>query len=405
MEENSKQGGIAACIQRTLADDYAALGLDSDTLAITDEQIAEVLSQAATEHEHEAHDLVRGRPDFDWDLDWDDPADNFFVPDDPEPYDFLAEKKAAKELRDSVEARYSAYYKALPDGWDKSLPSRMVERWILECARGESSAEELVKYKLDNWKRSFGETVEIGGPRPHVGSKFDTDLHLAEAKNKSLDTTGKVVTLEMVLAVTGLAVDQARQEELNNETLHRLLARDHAEKERDSRAVDTDPKLAQALESVWLSEVVAEDLIWRIDGLLVALGNLLLWAAAKSGKTTMLVNLLKCLTVSGVKFLDRWDVVPVDEGRTVGVLNYEMVPEQFAQWCSAHGVDADRVRIWNLRGLPNPLGSAAARARLAVELKLHGVQVLVIDTYSRAMTARDETTTQVPSSGSSTWTS
>lgn len=180
------------------------------------------------------------------------------------------------------------------------------------------------------------------------------------------------------------------QAEANEEALRRMLARDWATTRYSEVQVESDPRLLAALEPVRLSEVVSEDLHFRVQDLLVSGGNALVWAQAKVGKTTLLANLLRSLTVADARFLGHWHVTPVAEDRTVAVLNYEMIPSQFSGWCADHGVDAERVQVWNLRGLPNPLASGYARDLLAEKLAKTGAEVLLVDTYAKAMFADDE---------------
>jgi hypothetical protein len=103
-----------------------------------------------------------------------------------------------------------------------------------------------------------------------------------------------------------------------------------------------------------------------------------------------LVNYIKALTVPDTKLLGQYEVTPIAEGRTVGFLNYEMDAELFAVWADEHGVDDTLVEVWNLRGLPNPLKSRTARQRLVQKMKAANVEVLLIDTYARAMLSDNE---------------
>lgn len=192
------------------------------------------------------------------------------------------------------------------------------------------------------------------------------------------EVLGPITTSKAVQAAKEAAYARMRGEQ---------LARQQIEEEQ----VLADPRLMEALQFQMLCDVPrASEIKYRVQGLILANAVSLLWAQAKTGKTTFLVNYMKALTVPGTKFLGAYDVVPVGEGRTVGFLNYEMDRELFAVWADQHGVDDSRVAVWNLRGMPNPLKTRATRQKLIEELKQAKVEVLIIDTYSRAMLSDNE---------------
>ena len=82
---------------------------------------------------------------------------------------------------------------------------------------------------------------------------------------------------------------------------------------------------------------------YRVDGLWPAEGRVLLAAAAKSGKTTMVVGNLIPALVDGRPFLGRFNVTPVT-GRVV-LLNMEVGPRTLRGWMRRAGIQAtDRAK-------------------------------------------------------------
>lgn len=119
----------------------------------------------------------------------------------------------------------------------------------------------------------------------------------------------------------------------------------------------------------------------RIDGLIPSAAGTLIVAMRKTGKTTLMLNLARCL-LTGEDFLGNFGTRRVD-GR-VGLLNFEVSGDQIARWADEHGVDRDRFFIVNLRGRRNPLGDPEDRERLAHHLRDHEVESLIVDPFSNA---------------------
>jgi hypothetical protein len=215
-------------------------------------------------------------------------------------------------------------------------------------------------------------------------------FHDAAAVVDDLLTRAEAYDLDAArLAAEAKAFDHLAKDEFR--AYSRIKGESAAKERIEEERVDADPRLMEALTPVRLSEVSrAAEVRYRVQGLILANANTLLWAQAKTGKTTWLVNYIKALTVPGTKLLEQYEVTPVAEGRTVGFLNYEMDAELFAVWADEHGVDDTLVQVWNLRGLPNPLKSRTARQRLVQKMKAANVEVLLIDTYARAMLSDNE---------------
>jgi len=138
-----------------------------------------------------------------------------------------------------------------------------------------------------------------------------------------------------------------------------------------------------------LREILADNtpLAWRIDGLLAVEGRMTIVSPRKTGKTTLTLNLARCL-LEGRKFLGKFDTAPV-EGN-VAFLNYEVSGSQLAAWAIDHNLDLDRFVLINLRGRRNPMASPSGRAELVEILKSHNVSAMIVDPFGRAFTGKSQ---------------
>lgn len=119
----------------------------------------------------------------------------------------------------------------------------------------------------------------------------------------------------------------------------------------------------------------------RVEGLIPSDASTLLAAQKKAGKTTLTLNLARCL-IEGGDFLGRFPVRPV-EGR-VAILNYEVSRAMLTGWADEHGVPADRFYTVHLRGRRNPLRHPGDREHLAELLRAQEVETLIVDPFSNA---------------------
>ncbi|QRI74708.1 MULTISPECIES: AAA family ATPase [Rhodococcus] len=126
---------------------------------------------------------------------------------------------------------------------------------------------------------------------------------------------------------------------------------------------------------------------YRIEGLIPSDAGTVIVAQRKAGKTTLMLNLARCL-LTGEEFLGRFPVVPLT-GR-LGFLNYEVSAAQLARWADDAGVDRRRLYLANLRGRRNPLGHKQDRAELAGRMKAHGVEAVIVDPFGRAYTGTNQ---------------
>lgn len=124
-----------------------------------------------------------------------------------------------------------------------------------------------------------------------------------------------------------------------------------------------------------------EVIAYRVDRLWTTNGRVLLAAAAKAGKTTMMTNLLGCLADGGA-FLNTFDTQPVDPGRSIVYLNLEVSGNQMRRWLRRAGIrNTDAVHVVNLRGQLSALTLASedGRTRVSGWLRDLGAQVVILD--------------------------
>lgn len=121
----------------------------------------------------------------------------------------------------------------------------------------------------------------------------------------------------------------------------------------------------------------------RVDGLIGWEASTLLVAQRKVGKTTLVLNLARCL-LTGEPLLGTHEARSLQPGARVALLNYEVSAAQLARWAREAGVPADRLYLVNLRGRRNPLSHPADSARLAKLLRARRVETLIVDPFGRA---------------------
>lgn len=119
---------------------------------------------------------------------------------------------------------------------------------------------------------------------------------------------------------------------------------------------------------------------YRIDTLWPAEGRVLLAAAAKTGKTTLVAaNLIPAL-VDGTPFLSKFNPTPTQ--RRVALLNMEVGPRTLRRWMrEAHIENTGNVLVVNLRGKAGSLqlNSDAGRKQTAQFLTDHDTDIVILD--------------------------
>lgn len=125
----------------------------------------------------------------------------------------------------------------------------------------------------------------------------------------------------------------------------------------------------------------------RVEKLLPSDASALLVAQRKTGKTTLMLNMSRCL-ITGEPMLGCLETRAVQGN--VGILNFEVSPAMVARWGDEHGIDPDRLVVANMRGRRNPFANAEDRQTLAEHLRDHDVEVLAVDPFGRAYTGRSQ---------------
>jgi hypothetical protein len=133
--------------------------------------------------------------------------------------------------------------------------------------------------------------------------------------------------------------------------------------------------------SEWLLE---EDvpLTFRVADLWPSLGTIFVVAAYKAGKTTLVMNIIRCL-IDGGLFLGRFKTTPVT--RNVGYLNFEVNENQNKAWLKRLAIkNPEKLFTWNLKGFGSPLSTALSREKFIQALIEADIEVLIIDPFSGA---------------------
>jgi hypothetical protein len=138
-----------------------------------------------------------------------------------------------------------------------------------------------------------------------------------------------------------------------------------------------------------LAEVLARpaDPPMRVAGLIPWDASTLVVAQRKTGKTTLELNLARCL-LTGEDFLGKFAVRPIDG--IVAILNFEVSAAMIARWADEHGIDRERLYLVTLRGRRNPFTHPRDREALAADLRSRGVESLICDPFGRAYTGKSQ---------------
>jgi hypothetical protein len=121
---------------------------------------------------------------------------------------------------------------------------------------------------------------------------------------------------------------------------------------------------------------------WRVQGMLGNGHNAILVAGRKTGKTTLINDLVRAY-VDGERFLGTQDVTPT--GRGVAVFNYEVDERQYRQWLRDVGIiNTHHVHAMHLRGRTLPLINPQVRKWTTAWLAERDIGLWVLDPYSRA---------------------
>lgn len=162
--------------------------------------------------------------------------------------------------------------------------------------------------------------------------------------------------------------------------------------EREARdIIAREGRTLEPFDAGTLAEVLArpDEPAARVAGLIPWQASALIVAQRKTGKTTFVLNLARCLT-TGAPFLGSLAVRPIGVGARVALLNYEVSGAQLARWAEDAGVPAERLYLVNLRGRRNPLEHPEDREALAALLRAQNVETLIVDPFGRAYSGESQ---------------
>jgi len=143
---------------------------------------------------------------------------------------------------------------------------------------------------------------------------------------------------------------------------------------------------APPMDVALLDDITDDPVRYRIHNLLPMHGNALIVAKRKSGKSTLLLNIIRSLR-HGEPFLGSLNVEPIT-GR-VAFLNYELPRAMFASWAREVGLTSDDLVAVNLRGRRNPLGNIEDSQMLRQHLIDYNVDAIIVDPFSRAFAGQN----------------
>ena len=159
----------------------------------------------------------------------------------------------------------------------------------------------------------------------------------------------------------------------------RKLAREHLRDE-DNLAKFKLPEIHDNLTIELLQP--DEEAKYLINEVFPTGGNITLTAEYKSGKTTLINNVVKSL-VDDQPFLGKYGVN--DHDGNVVIFNYEVEPRQYRQWMREVGIiNTDRVKLVHLRGLRMPMTSDFVQEKVIDILKGFNAQTWIVDPLARA---------------------
>jgi len=125
-----------------------------------------------------------------------------------------------------------------------------------------------------------------------------------------------------------------------------------------------------------------EEAKYLINELFPTGGNITLTAEYKSGKTTLINNIVKSLA-DDRPFLGRYGIN--DHDRNIVIFNYEVEPRQYRQWMREVGIEnTDRVKLVHLRGLRMPMTSDYVQDKVIGILRDFDCQTWIVDPLARA---------------------
>ena len=126
--------------------------------------------------------------------------------------------------------------------------------------------------------------------------------------------------------------------------------------------------------------------MYRIEDVMPWESNTLIVAQRKTGKTTLDLNIARCL-YTGEKLLDKFSTRKITGN--VAILNFEVSAAQIARWAFDVDVPGQTVMV-NARGTRNPLVHDEDRELLARTFQSADVESVIVDPFGRAYTGKSQ---------------
>jgi len=215
-------------------------------------------------------------------------------------------------------------------------------------------------------KEGYGQQNINGDPLPPLQPfTYDLPEHIDPATGEILDPNQERFSLLLAHEIESQKVRKtARQLLLNEDNLAKF------------KLPEIHPNLTIELQQP------DEEAKYLINELFPTGGNITLTAEYKSGKTTLINNIVKALA-DDEPFLGRYGIN--DHDRNIVIFNYEVEPRQYRQWMREVGIkNTDRVKLVHLRGLRMPMTSDYVQEKVIDILKDFGAQTWIVDPLARA---------------------
>lgn len=198
-----------------------------------------------------------------------------------------------------------------------------------------------------------------------------------------------------------IAANQALLAEAEGERLVEKKLLDLRATERAKRALaEEEFKAAFTPPTIYASAgegfaVPREPVPYGIDRLVKRGGNVLVTAGFKTGKTDLAFNILRSYA-DDVPFLGEFDVLPMDEGRKVVMLDFELDEDYAWEIFGFQGVkNLDRANLINFRGRAFNLAVDSHREWLTKGLVEMGCQILIVDPFGAAFKGEENSNSEV----------
>ena len=291
-----------------------------------------------------------------------------------------------------------------PAGWTWSHKDAEHDYWVRP---GKNKAEGISASTIDdgplyNWSSSVNLPIQVGLSKASVYAHLHHNGDMSSAaRDLGAQGFGSGITYADLpsWALPDAPLDEAGHVDLSasDEAYNNAVQRKYAEMRivEDAKALMATVKAGQAppLDGIMLHDFLDqpdEESQFRIEGMWPAQGRVLLAAAAKSGKTTLVAaNLLPSL-VDGRPFLGKFACQNVT-GKVV-LLNMEVGENTIRRWLRESSIiNKHKVVIANLRGKGSALSlnTEKGRERLIGFLKAQDAEVVILDPLAPVLASLD----------------